>query len=1358
MEANVDEANGPSSSEIAVSAQNPLQLRSMSANSSSTDSLPLPMCFGEDASDDLAFFLGLAERMDSIACLVRRERAECAERLLRPWCALDPVVKTSQMKECADALRTEDANVYRLDFELRSANGFIDSILFDRRLFSLWGKGAPVDELNDVLKSRVSHIIEGGGDEALCARKALLAFGSLWCRLRMSSDVIYLRSDDERRLFQTFSEKRLGEMAVWNNLHSSSSGFPALGCGVPPVVASADVEALRKHATVVSAYFARRHEILTIKSSDSFMGVFVHDVSGGTVFLLGLLLVICSCICAAFSILRVLEIGDALSFTIVILVASVLGGIASTFTCVSYFRCARHLRFESYWLRSTARAPSFEMQWKRLVSSETLPCSKLGVCSSLAEWRAFWCHHDHAYRDKFESMLDREATLRTEFDAANILFDVSRENAQNFIWFPAYACILRDTACVPEQGAHAVAPDAVSSFPESRLAGSRRDVPLASDQRQSVGTGNLILGESQNTAAPVHDELKLMQMTLPDGQLALIPLKTLQRDVIIIGLNATERTVFLWNAAAADATNIDSQDAVGRKISLLMDTQSTKQLQDLANQRRLYEYRNFAFNSRKGGVVTVRARLATCYVTPTATSELRKENRRIILVGSRIEQTDWYPFSYIYQFYGRVLRNQLAVSFGAEGVPDNIEALLGAIEFANVQSRADASHEWVDVKRDEVSAKVKKASEGLGTVRVDPLVDESFLCDKRELFDALSSLMAYMRAATDVTQSSEHSSPIFIWLTQHNFGGSRCLQIRAELMRGRRLLRGSRGEPAGMSRKSLSRGSVLIVSEDDQVVLNLYVPISRHRLGSVPMQMKSQGEGVVFDCLLLMHDLVLRKSFEIELQNRGHRVHVCDRNKAKEELRANSADALFVDDTQLVPERGKGGIFPGATVAVSVSPLAEVSQHDGTDAGWKMPIEFSVGWPALRDRLIKNREHRGLFNPSKESNFKRGAELGRGAAGCVVEYEDTVTHGRVAVKELTIYRGSDIRPMLREIDIMRQFTHQNIVRYITAAHDANSLKIFMEMCDSSLESEIALRKSSGYSLEGNKLLATPNLAHLHEKGLLSLSTICDRIRQVLNGLLFIHNQHVAHRDIKPANILIKSGVVKISDFGSAYSRSTTDTTAGGPKGTAMYMAPEVHTGTSRDRRDASDIWSLGITILEIMQAVPSEIDGKAYVDLSNYYASKGVFRPDGVVNFSISSLFSPFRSRGSDKRERAAMLEVPEGSQLFKAVMEFENDLAAQSPAILDLVWRCLRKDVSDRESALTLLSHPLFDKQAESGADSGQVHDEGSTIPVQQVLDPTVDPFFIPQKGANDGAQADALSALDSSESGWGDGDAVDD
>jgi serine/threonine-protein kinase len=102
-----------------------------------------------------------------------------------------------------------------------------------------------------------------------------------------------------------------------------------------------------------------------------------------------------------------------------------------------------------------------------------------------------------------------------------------------------------------------------------------------------------------------------------------------------------------------------------------------------------------------------------------------------------------------------------------------------------------------------------------------------------------------------------------------------------------------------------------------------------------------------------------------------------------------------------------------------------------------------------------------------------------------------------------------------------------------------------------------------------------------EGKLLPIRKVIDYVADIAEALDYGHQKGIIHRDIKPANImLLKTGVVKITDFGIARITATSRTRTGVVKGTPYYMSPEQFSGEKVDGR--SDIFSLGIMLFQLL--------------------------------------------------------------------------------------------------------------------------------------------------------------------------------
>mmetsp|Transcript_4358 Transcript_4358/g.7941 ORF Transcript_4358/g.7941 Transcript_4358/m.7941 type:complete len:599 (+) Transcript_4358:2-1798(+) len=222
----------------------------------------------------------------------------------------------------------------------------------------------------------------------------------------------------------------------------------------------------------------------------------------------------------------------------------------------------------------------------------------------------------------------------------------------------------------------------------------------------------------------------------------------------------------------------------------------------------------------------------------------------------------------------------------------------------------------------------------------------------------------------------------------------------------------------------------------------------------------------------------------------------------------------------------------------------------------------------------KNRSRRS----TKVSNFRKGSLLGKGAYGEVNLSLELSTGRLMAVKSVPLTRVSKaaVASFLKEVELLKNLRHKNVVQYLDARQDDTNLYIFLEYVSGG--SLVSLLKQFGP--------LTTELA-----GIFTL--------QILQGLAYLHRQGIMHRDIKGGNILSsKEGLVKISDFGVSQRLLVDETNlpaifGGGEDGkkietslygTPCFMAPEV----VRQKRSgfAADVWSVGCTVIEMLTGKP----------------------------------------------------------------------------------------------------------------------------------------------------------------------------
>ncbi len=192
-------------------------------------------------------------------------------------------------------------------------------------------------------------------------------------------------------------------------------------------------------------------------------------------------------------------------------------------------------------------------------------------------------------------------------------------------------------------------------------------------------------------------------------------------------------------------------------------------------------------------------------------------------------------------------------------------------------------------------------------------------------------------------------------------------------------------------------------------------------------------------------------------------------------------------------------------------------------------------------------------------------QLGKGAMGIVYLGQDPRINRTTAIK--TFRFAEDFEPeeaeqlkqkFFREAESAGTLSHPNIVTIYDAGDEQDLAYIAMEY------------------LEGSDLEKYTKKEHL-----MPVRKVIGYVADVADALGYAHDKGIVHRDVKPANImLLKTGVIKITDFGIARITATSQTQTGVVKGTPYYMSPEQIAGEKVDGR--SDIFSLGVMLYQML--------------------------------------------------------------------------------------------------------------------------------------------------------------------------------
>jgi len=240
----------------------------------------------------------------------------------------------------------------------------------------------------------------------------------------------------------------------------------------------------------------------------------------------------------------------------------------------------------------------------------------------------------------------------------------------------------------------------------------------------------------------------------------------------------------------------------------------------------------------------------------------------------------------------------------------------------------------------------------------------------------------------------------------------------------------------------------------------------------------------------------------------------------------------------------------------------EATAHDRTSS-FPTEVQDSVG------------EIEGVEGDQGPTRWIKGALIGSGSFGSVWLGMNAFSGELMAVKQVELPRGEDQRDgrkqamvyaLRREVTLLMQIQHENIVSYLGSNSDTTHLNIFLEYVPGGTVSSFLITY-----------------------GAFEEPLIRNFLRQILCGLIYLHDQDIIHRDIKGANVLVDNkGGIKISDFGiskktEAGMLSVAGTNRASLQGSVYWMAPEVVKQSGHSLK--ADVWSLGCLVVEMFTGV-----------------------------------------------------------------------------------------------------------------------------------------------------------------------------
>jgi len=284
----------------------------------------------------------------------------------------------------------------------------------------------------------------------------------------------------------------------------------------------------------------------------------------------------------------------------------------------------------------------------------------------------------------------------------------------------------------------------------------------------------------------------------------------------------------------------------------------------------------------------------------------------------------------------------------------------------------------------------------------------------------------------------------------------------------------------------------------------------------------------------------------------------------------------------------------------------------------------------------------------KVGRYEKLEKIGEGTYGTV--FRGTDSDGRiVALKRIKLDDDEEGVPSsaLREICLLRELHHKNVVKLLDVLHTEKKLTLVFEYCSLDLKRYFELR------------------------GRLNQTDTSHLFYQLLKGLAYCHSKSVLHRDLKPQNLLVHEGVLKLADFGLARAVGLPVRQYSNEVVTLWYRPPDVLMG-ARIYNYTVDSWSAGCIFAEISNSGSPLFPGTDIDDQLRL-----IFRLCGTPN----------------ENEWPGVRRLPDYRPYPRhpAAIDWSPQVPNLSEAGRDLLKKLLVPNPSGRLSADDALMHPYF-------------------------------------------------------------------
>uniref|UniRef100_A0A914HJN5 non-specific serine/threonine protein kinase n=1 Tax=Globodera rostochiensis TaxID=31243 RepID=A0A914HJN5_GLORO len=325
--------------------------------------------------------------------------------------------------------------------------------------------------------------------------------------------------------------------------------------------------------------------------------------------------------------------------------------------------------------------------------------------------------------------------------------------------------------------------------------------------------------------------------------------------------------------------------------------------------------------------------------------------------------------------------------------------------------------------------------------------------------------------------------------------------------------------------------------------------------------------------------------------------------------------------------------------------------------------------------------------------YKLLKTIGKGNFAKVKLAKHVPTGMEVAIKiiDKTALNQSSLQKLFREVRIMKQLDHPNIVKLYQVIENETTLFLVMEY-------------ASGGEL----------FDYLVAHGRMKEKEARAKFRQIVSAVQYLHSKNVIHRDLKAENLLLDADMnIKIADFGFSNTFSPgnkLDTFCGSPP----YAAPELFQGKKYDGPEV-DVWSLGV-ILYTLVSGSLPFDGQNLKELRERVL-RGKYRVPFYMSTDCENLLKKFLVLNPVRR---GTLEMIMRDKWMNMGYE-EDELKPYTEPPKDQIHESLERERFDEIFGTYLLMKEAKKHDAPGQSSSGGTQSAATESPFNQSMGPSL-------------------------------------